>query len=102
MSAPCDKRVLDVVAECGFLAVWRSIAFPRSPAFRVLTTSAHLVLVRIEIERANGRHHITHAKFEASRRSSLVRRLGYPRKGRINRFSQVARAFWGALACGGY
>jgi hypothetical protein len=40
------------------------------------------MLVRIEIERANGRHHITHAKFKAygvSRRSSSVRRLGYPR-----------------------
>jgi hypothetical protein len=41
MSAPCDKRVLDVVAEG---EVWRSIEFLRSPALRALTKSAHLVL----------------------------------------------------------
>jgi hypothetical protein len=56
----------DVLASPAYAALsWRSIAFLRSPAFRVLTKSAHLMLVRIEIERANGRHHITHAKYKA-------------------------------------
>jgi hypothetical protein len=59
MSAHCDKRVLDVVAE-GDCLVWRSIAFLRSPAFRVLT--AHLVLVRIEKPTVAV---TSHAKFKA-------------------------------------
>jgi len=67
----CDKRVLDVVAEGGCLAVRRSIAFRRSPS-RVDEVSASSV-GGIEIERANGRRHIPHAKFKAYGISRLQR-----------------------------
>jgi hypothetical protein len=41
-----------------------SIALLKSPAYRCMTKSAHLILARVTIELANGRNAITHCGFQ--------------------------------------
>jgi hypothetical protein len=62
---PRPKPEILVTLDGGSIAVWRSVAFLKSPAFVVLTKSAHLALARIEIARAKGHHHITHRQFQS-------------------------------------
>jgi hypothetical protein len=69
-----------VALNGGSLAVWRLISLMQSPAYRVLTKTGHLALSRIEIEWANGRHHVSHAMF---------RKYGLPRDGISHALAEI-------------